>query len=115
MTTRLNTVPRRMPSLLAALFLTGILGIAGNAEASPGHYHDAKQALSEQNYDRYYRHLDRMGDYILRPLVESKYLIERMDRVKSSEIESFLDEYSDTYPSNQLRIAYLNHLLDKKR
>lgn len=118
MITRPNTERFLMHRFLCVAMLSGMLSVAGLTQASSKHYKNAKQALIEQNYDGYYKHLDRMGDYILRPLVESKYLMARIDSVKPSEIEHFLGEYSDSYPSNQLRIAYLNHLLankDKRR
>ena len=110
--------PSQMHKLLIVLAFYCLASIAGVACASTKHYHHAKQALLKQDYEAYRSHLDRMGDNILKPLIESKFLIERIDSVNSSDIEHFLNENSDTYSSNQLRITYLNHLIkknDKKR
>ena len=107
-----------MHKRLLSQLLTGLLVctclFTGMSHASQKNYHDAMQALSERDYKTYRNELKRMGNYILRPLVESKYLLEQIDSVKASTIETFLNENSDTYSSNRLRTTYLNHLLENK-
>ncbi len=110
---KLNTARASMRDFIYTLVLCGLVGFAGLIYASPKNYHDAKQALSIQDYTTYRAQLERMGDYILKPLIESQYLLDHIDSVKSVEIETFLDENSDAYPSRQLRIAYLNHLYSR--
>lgn len=107
-----------MHKLLISLTFCSLLGFANLLNASARHYHYAKQALEMQDYAKYRTHIERMDDYILKPLLESQYITQRIDSVKPAYIENFLEDNSDTYTSNHLRIAYLSQLLgknDKKR
>ena len=103
--------------LVTLLFCSAAV-ISGSLLASPHSYHAAKKALAKQHYDQYHAHLNRMGDYVLKPLVESQYLLQRLDSGDFGDVESFLENNADSYSTNSLRTAYLNKLLrknDKKR
>lgn len=103
---------RKMCKALFRFTCCCVIGFAGVVNASPKNYHDAKLALAKQDYAAYHTHLDRMGDYLLKPLVEAEYLLDRMDSVNGSYLERFVNENADVYTSNHVRIAYLNRLLE---
>ena len=102
-----------MLRLILSLSVCATLAVSGVLSASPKQYHHAKKALSEQKYTEYRDQLTRMGNYVLRPVLESQYLLKNLDTASTKDIESFLSDNSDVYASNRLRIAYLNQLLKK--
>ena len=95
--------------ILLTLLITNIC-LASGLES----YQAAKNALAKSDFSQYQNHAKSMGDYVLKPIIESEYLLKRFDQLSPKTIEQFLNENSDLYPSNAIRTKYLNQLLRQK-
>ncbi len=78
-------------------------------------YLSAKNALSSADFDQYRVYIKQLGGYALKPMVESDYILKRFDQLNTGSIESFLNNNTDVYTSNAVRIRYLTALLKQKK
>lgn len=76
---------------------------------------NAEQALREGDLRHYRRLFLRLHDYPLRPYLEYQRLRRYLNRVKSSEIQGFLERYSATPLADRLQRAWIQNLARQER
>lgn len=73
-------------------------------------YKLAREALLEKDFDEYLKIRNKLDHYPLYPYLESSYLSRRLSKIKASDIQHFLDQYSDTPLAAPLRHRWLRQL-----
>ncbi len=110
------------------LMMAGLLAVSGFAAAAPAepaagqdpelasqryHYQKAKSALAAGNLPTYNQHLANLGDYPLKPYLESNRLRENLSALPFRQIDAFLKEYQDSLLADRLRERTL-HILARR-
>ena len=73
-------------------------------------YKLAREALQKKDVDAYLKIRDKLTHYPLYPYLEANHLTQELSKSKTSDIQHFLDQYSDTPLATPLKHRWLRQL-----
>ncbi|HKK15918.1 MAG TPA: transglycosylase SLT domain-containing protein [Gammaproteobacteria bacterium] len=96
--------------LLAALVILSFSLHSASITEQRAIYEDAKKALRTGNLKQFHELAESIRDYPLYVYLRYNYLSPRIHRVKTEEMQTFLQQYPDFPPAEALRTRWLKYL-----